>query len=39
MPDLARLLIAGFAGGIGGGLALMAAAYVIATWWGRHIGR
>ena len=36
--DLARLLIVGFAGGVGGGLALMGAAFVIARWWGAQIG-
>jgi len=34
---LAQLLIVGFAGGVAGGLALMAAAFVIARWWGTRI--
>jgi len=38
MPELVRLLIAGFAGGVAGGLALMGAAFVIARWWGTRIG-
>ena len=36
--ELGRLLIVGFAGGVGGGLALMVAAFVIARWWGTRIG-
>ena len=37
MVDLGRLLIVGFVGGIAGGLALMAAAWLIARWWGGRI--